>query len=268
MGRCSASSSLPSWTSSAAAFDAVASSYSVSLVVCAGEPSAIRRCRRSDAGTTAANTRSAASSFSRQQRLYFLPLPHGQGSFRPVLAIAVLTFRRTTFLVPNTAGGCQISRATLAFDRDLAAVARAAGCARCGGVLHSARFRRKPRGGPVGLGEAYDQRLSFCCASDLCRKRTSPRRSGSSAAKSISGPWWCWFRRCDRGRQRRGSSANCWAWAGGQLRAGGVVAPRPSRRARSGNWHVPQLTRRKNPWSLITPFRPWPNFDRNRSMPN
>ena len=62
----------------------------------------------------------------------------------------------------------------LAFDRDLAAAARAAGCARCGGVLHSARFRRKPRGGPVGLGEVYDQRLSFCCAVDLCRKRTTP----------------------------------------------------------------------------------------------
>lgn len=62
----------------------------------------------------------------------------------------------------------------LAFDRDLAAVARAAGCARCGGVLHSARFRRKPRGGPVGLGEVYDRRLSFCCAADRCRKRTTP----------------------------------------------------------------------------------------------
>jgi hypothetical protein len=62
----------------------------------------------------------------------------------------------------------------LAFDRDLAATARAAGCARCGGVLHSARFRRKPRGSPAGLGEAHDQRLSFCCAEDLCRKRTTP----------------------------------------------------------------------------------------------
>jgi len=40
----------------------------------------------------------------------------------------------------------------VAFDRDLAAAARAAGCARCGGVLHSARFRRKPRGAPVGAG--------------------------------------------------------------------------------------------------------------------
>ena len=62
----------------------------------------------------------------------------------------------------------------LAFDSDLAAAARAAGCARCGGVLHSAKFRRKPRGSPAGLGEACDQRLSFCCAVDLCRKRATP----------------------------------------------------------------------------------------------
>jgi len=62
----------------------------------------------------------------------------------------------------------------LAFDRDLAAAARAAGCARCGGVVHSAGFRRKPRGGPGGLGEEYAQRFSFCCAVDLCRSRKTP----------------------------------------------------------------------------------------------
>jgi hypothetical protein len=62
----------------------------------------------------------------------------------------------------------------LAFDQDLASAARAAGCGLCGGVLHSARFRRKPRGGPAGLGEAYDRRLSFCCAVDGCRSRATP----------------------------------------------------------------------------------------------
>jgi len=44
----------------------------------------------------------------------------------------------------------------LALDRDLAAAARAKGCVRCGGVLHSARFRRKPRGSPAGVDEGYD----------------------------------------------------------------------------------------------------------------
>ncbi len=62
----------------------------------------------------------------------------------------------------------------LAFDRDLAAAARAAGCARCGGVVHSARFWRKPRGGPAGLGDEHAQRFSFCCAEDLCRSRNTP----------------------------------------------------------------------------------------------
>jgi hypothetical protein len=63
----------------------------------------------------------------------------------------------------------------LALDRDLAAAARAQGCARCGGVLHSAQFRRKPRGFPDdGVDEGYDRRLSFCCAVELCRKRSTP----------------------------------------------------------------------------------------------
>jgi hypothetical protein len=62
----------------------------------------------------------------------------------------------------------------LVFDRDLSAAARAAGCRQCGGRLHSARFPRKPRGGPAGLGTGFGQRFSFCCAADGCRKRTTP----------------------------------------------------------------------------------------------
>ncbi len=58
-------------------------------------------------------------------------------------------------------------------DEDLAGQARAAGC-RCGGRLDSARYRRKPRGGPAGLSASYEQRLSFCCAAEGCRKRTTP----------------------------------------------------------------------------------------------
>ena len=62
----------------------------------------------------------------------------------------------------------------LTFDQDLAAEARAAGCAACGGILHSARYPRKPRGGPDDLGPDYTTRLSFCCAQDGCRRRTTP----------------------------------------------------------------------------------------------
>jgi len=58
-------------------------------------------------------------------------------------------------------------------DEDLAAIARATGCS-CGGVLHSARYVRKPRGWVVAQPDGYDRRHSFCCAEDGCRKRTTP----------------------------------------------------------------------------------------------
>ena len=61
----------------------------------------------------------------------------------------------------------------LAMDNDIAADCRAAGC-RCGGVLHGAKFWRKPRGKPAGLDDAYDQRFSFCCATRECRQRATP----------------------------------------------------------------------------------------------
>src|SRR5271170_7506162 len=62
-------------------------------------------------------------------------------------------------------------RLLLAYDEDLSARARTGRCLRCGGVLHSARYRRKPRGLPAGLGEEYQQRFSFCCAKRECRRR-------------------------------------------------------------------------------------------------
>jgi hypothetical protein len=62
----------------------------------------------------------------------------------------------------------------LAFDRDLAASARAARCRLCGGALHSGSYDRKPRGGPAGLGQKYAERFSFCCAVDGCRTRATP----------------------------------------------------------------------------------------------
>ena len=62
----------------------------------------------------------------------------------------------------------------LAFDRDIAASARAARCWLCGGALHSAPYDRKPRGVPAGVSGAYRQRFSFCCAVDGCRTRATP----------------------------------------------------------------------------------------------
>jgi hypothetical protein len=61
----------------------------------------------------------------------------------------------------------------LRLDEDTAAQAREVGCT-CGGVLHSARYARKPRGGPEGLGPEHAMRLSFCCSVEGCRRRVTP----------------------------------------------------------------------------------------------
>ena len=56
-------------------------------------------------------------------------------------------------------------------DAERAAEVRAAGCS-CGGVLHSARYPRKPRGGPLEYRQLDHTRLSFCC--NRCRQRHTP----------------------------------------------------------------------------------------------
>ena len=62
----------------------------------------------------------------------------------------------------------------LRVDRERLAEARAEGCPLCGAALHSGHFRRKPRGGPAGLGDEHDVRFSLCCARDGCRTRRTP----------------------------------------------------------------------------------------------
>ncbi len=57
-------------------------------------------------------------------------------------------------------------------DEQVAAEARKRGCA-CGGKLHQANYPRKLRGLPQ-QGEDGWQRLSFCCAKEGCRRRTTP----------------------------------------------------------------------------------------------
>lgn len=59
-------------------------------------------------------------------------------------------------------------------DRDIAVEVKSRGCPHCGGVLHLACYVRKPRGIRCVLGETYQSRLSFCCSSDCCRRRTTP----------------------------------------------------------------------------------------------
>jgi len=57
-------------------------------------------------------------------------------------------------------------------DEDLARKCRKKGCELCGGVLHSATYKRQPRG-PDWV-EGWDRRYSFCCAEEGCRKRHTP----------------------------------------------------------------------------------------------
>jgi len=70
-------------------------------------------------------------------------------------------------------GDSRLYELLLKYDEDLAATARAQGCS-CGGVLHRASYARKPRGFIVGQPLGYDERHSFCCAQDGCRKRVTP----------------------------------------------------------------------------------------------
>jgi hypothetical protein len=60
-------------------------------------------------------------------------------------------------------------------DEQVAEEARGAGCPHCQGVLHGARYPRKVFGvARALLGAGYDSRLSFCCAREGCRRRTTP----------------------------------------------------------------------------------------------
>jgi hypothetical protein len=61
----------------------------------------------------------------------------------------------------------------LSIDKDLAEGVRQKGCS-CGGRLHRANYPRAPRGGLAQLPAGYEQRFSFCCDRDVCRKRMTP----------------------------------------------------------------------------------------------
>jgi hypothetical protein len=61
----------------------------------------------------------------------------------------------------------------LSIDKDMADRTRQQACA-CGGRLHCANYPRSPRGGPHDLPEEYNNRFSFCCDRDGCRKRVTP----------------------------------------------------------------------------------------------
>jgi hypothetical protein len=61
-------------------------------------------------------------------------------------------------------------------DADLAKKVRQGRCLLCGAILHSARYRRKPRGIPKADFDRPEDiwRDSFCCAQEGCRTRHTP----------------------------------------------------------------------------------------------
>ena len=65
-------------------------------------------------------------------------------------------------------------RSLFHLDQAIAADVQATGCRHCGGRLHVADYPRKPRGVRSALDASYQYRLSFCCATDGCRRRTTP----------------------------------------------------------------------------------------------
>ncbi len=76
-------------------------------------------------------------------------------------------------MYPTMFGDSRLFQMLFELDEVVAEGARREGC-RCGGVLHRAAYERKPRGGPVVLGDRGALRFSFCCARDGCRRRTTP----------------------------------------------------------------------------------------------
>jgi hypothetical protein len=62
----------------------------------------------------------------------------------------------------------------LEIDREIAAAVQIKGCPSCTAPLDVAHFKRKPRGVPEGLTEEFQNRFSFCCRREGCRKRSTP----------------------------------------------------------------------------------------------
>ena len=108
---------------STTALDASVSSSRSSCCGIAGQGRPARRHR----GRLSEPSRAAASSLAMQHFLYFLPLPQGQGSFRPILAISPTSVQRTDPVYQAVLADAKFHEQLLVFDRDLAAFARAAG---------------------------------------------------------------------------------------------------------------------------------------------
>jgi hypothetical protein len=105
-------------------------------------------------------------------------------------------------MISETVDNRRLATFLSSIDADLAARARAKGCAHCGGTLHSAAYAGKPCGLPDSI-ELADRRHSFCC--QTCRRRTTPasvRFLGRCFRRYRRCPDVCYGRRCDKQANR------------------------------------------------------------------
>lgn len=65
--------------------------------------------------------------------------------------------------------------ALLQIDKELATETKGKGCPHCGGVLHSAKYPRKLKESCLPTDKKEIKRISFCCSTDGCRSRITPR---------------------------------------------------------------------------------------------
>lgn len=78
-------------------------------------------------------------------------------------------------MMPVSRLGLEIFEGLEKIDGAIAAAVAAGRCPYCGGPLHRANYRRKPRGGLLACaGEASTLRHSLCCGRRGCRKRSLP----------------------------------------------------------------------------------------------
>lgn len=71
-------------------------------------------------------------------------------------------------------GEARFAQALLELDEQITTRTGARGCPRCGGPLHRADYRRKPRGGPCASAPELSLRHSLCCGREGCRRRRQP----------------------------------------------------------------------------------------------
>jgi hypothetical protein len=82
--------------------------------------------------------------------------------------------RETTALYQTLLSDSRLYKILAKLDEEIAADVKGRGCLFCGGNLHNARYRRKPRGLPPEAEGDFQYRASFCCDREGCRRRTTP----------------------------------------------------------------------------------------------